>query len=118
MDEEILELAEEDVAQAPEDGGEMPALEPQELPEEAVPEAIEDVEALEPDAPQLHAHRIPSDLHPELNGVEGNLICHHQIRKGDMAAGWADRGDRRGRISHAIAGARLPSAGGRVGLYR
>jgi CO/xanthine dehydrogenase Mo-binding subunit len=45
--------------------------------------------ALEPDAPQLHTHRLHSEFHPELNGVEGNRICHHQIRKGDMAAGWA-----------------------------
>ncbi|RLC79669.1 MAG: aldehyde oxidase [Chloroflexi bacterium] len=46
-------------------------------------------EALEPDAPQLHPYRMPSEFHPELNGMEGNRICHHQIRKGDMAAGWA-----------------------------
>jgi len=45
--------------------------------------------ALEPDAPQLHPYRLHSEFHPELNGVEGNRICHHQIRKGDMAAGWA-----------------------------
>jgi len=45
-------------------------------------------QALEPDAPQLHPHRQPSDIHPELR-TEGNLICHHQIRKGDMEAGWA-----------------------------
>jgi CO/xanthine dehydrogenase Mo-binding subunit len=54
-----------------------------------LPVVTDPFEALEPDAPQLHTHRIPSDLHPELNGVEGNRICHHQIRKGDMAAGWA-----------------------------
>ena len=47
-------------------------------------------EALEPDAPQLHPHRARSEFHPELNDVEGNLICHHQIRKGDMETGWAE----------------------------
>ena len=46
-------------------------------------------EALKPEAPQLHPHRVPSEFHPELNGMEGNRLCHHQIRKGDMAAGWA-----------------------------
>ncbi len=42
-----------------------------------------------PDAPQLHPYRIPSEFHPELNDMEGNRICHHQIRRGDMADGWA-----------------------------
>jgi len=45
-------------------------------------------EALEPNAPQLYLHRQPSEIHPELR-TEGNLISHHQIRKGDMEAGWA-----------------------------
>ena len=45
-------------------------------------------EALEPDAPQLHPHREPNPLHPELS-KEGNLLSHHQIRKGNMEAGWA-----------------------------
>ncbi len=44
--------------------------------------------ALKPDAPQLHPDREPNDIHPELC-TEGNLISHHQIRKGDMAEGWA-----------------------------
>ncbi len=44
--------------------------------------------ALQPNAPCLHPHRQPSDLHPELS-TQGNVICHHQIRKGAMAAGWA-----------------------------
>jgi CO/xanthine dehydrogenase Mo-binding subunit len=44
--------------------------------------------AIKPDAPQLHPDRKPSDLHPELS-TEGNLISHHQIRKGNMEAGWA-----------------------------
>jgi CO/xanthine dehydrogenase Mo-binding subunit len=56
---------------------------------EDLPVVTDPFEALESDAPQLHPHRIHSEFHPELNGVEGNRICHHQIRKGDMAAGWA-----------------------------
>jgi CO/xanthine dehydrogenase Mo-binding subunit len=44
--------------------------------------------AQRPDAPQLHPNREPSEIHPELC-TEGNLISHHQIRKGDMEAGWA-----------------------------
>lgn len=44
--------------------------------------------ALKPGAPQLHPDREPNDIHPELC-IEGNLISHHQIRKGDMAEGWA-----------------------------
>ena len=47
-------------------------------------------EALKPDAPQLHPYRIPSEFHPELNHVAGNRICHHQIRKGDVEAAWAE----------------------------
>ncbi len=45
--------------------------------------------ALEPDAPHLHSRRPPSPIHPEL-ATEGNLICHHQIRKGDVEAAWAE----------------------------
>lgn len=45
-------------------------------------------EALKPGAPQLHPQRQPSNIHPELC-TEGNLISHHQIRKGDMALGWS-----------------------------
>ncbi|MFL7792686.1 MAG: xanthine dehydrogenase family protein molybdopterin-binding subunit [Anaerolineae bacterium] len=56
---------------------------------EDLPVVTDPFAALEPDAPQLHAHRIPSEFHPELNGLEDNRISHHQIRKGDMAAGWA-----------------------------
>jgi len=60
---------------------------------EDLPAVTDPSEALKPDSPQLHPHRQPlvSELraiHPELS-AEGNLICHHQIRKGDMAAGWA-----------------------------
>jgi CO/xanthine dehydrogenase Mo-binding subunit len=56
---------------------------------EDLPVVADPFAALKPDAPQLHPHRVPSELHPELNNVEGNRICHHQIRKGDMEAGWA-----------------------------
>jgi len=45
-------------------------------------------EALKPDAPQLHPYRQPSDIHPELQ-TEGNVISHHQIRKGDVETAWA-----------------------------
>lgn len=55
---------------------------------EDLPVVSDPFEALKSDAPQLHPHRQPSDLHPELS-TEGNVICHHQIRKGDMEAGWA-----------------------------
>ncbi|MEA3375712.1 MAG: molybdopterin cofactor-binding domain-containing protein [Chloroflexota bacterium] len=55
---------------------------------EDLPVVTDPFEALAPDAPQLHPHRRPSELHPELS-AEGNLISHHQIRKGDMEAGWA-----------------------------
>ena len=43
--------------------------------------------ALSDGAVQIHAVRTPSDIHPEIR-TEGNLICHHQIRKGDMDAAW------------------------------
>jgi len=55
---------------------------------QALPVVTDPFEALKPGAPQLHPHRQPSPIHPELR-TEGNIICHHQIRKGDMAAGWA-----------------------------
>ena len=44
-------------------------------------------EALKASAPQLHPPRQPSPVHPALRS-EGNLLCHYQIRKGDMASGW------------------------------
>jgi CO/xanthine dehydrogenase Mo-binding subunit len=56
---------------------------------EALPIVTDPFEALEDGAPQLHPHRSPSELHQELS-TEGNLICHHQIRKGDMEGGWQD----------------------------
>jgi len=55
---------------------------------QALPVVTDPFEALKPGASQLHPHRQPSPIHPELR-TGGNLICHHQIRKGDMAAGWA-----------------------------
>ncbi|MBL7062979.1 MAG: xanthine dehydrogenase family protein molybdopterin-binding subunit [Anaerolineae bacterium] len=55
---------------------------------EDLPVLADPFEALRPDAPQLHPHRQPNPIHPELSS-EGNLICHHQIRKGDLEAGWA-----------------------------
>ncbi len=56
---------------------------------EDLPVVTDPFAALQPDAPQLHPYRLPSEFHPELNGLTDNRICHHQIRKGDMAAGWA-----------------------------
>lgn len=53
-----------------------------------LPVLTDPFEALKPDAPRIHTNRRLSEIHPELR-VEGNLISHHQIRKGDMAAGWA-----------------------------
>lgn len=55
---------------------------------EDLPTVSDPFEALEPDAPQLHPDREPNELHPELS-TEGNVISHHQIRKGDIEAGWA-----------------------------
>jgi CO/xanthine dehydrogenase Mo-binding subunit len=55
---------------------------------EDLPVLTDPFEALKPGAPQLHPHRQPNAIHPELS-TEGNLISHHQIRKGDMQAGWA-----------------------------
>lgn len=55
---------------------------------EDLPVVADPFEALREGAPQLHPGRGPSAIHPELQ-TAGNLISHHQIRKGDMAAGWA-----------------------------
>ena len=57
---------------------------------EDLPIITDPFEALKPDAPQLHPYRARSEFHPELNDMEGNRICHHQIRKGDMETGWAE----------------------------
>jgi len=56
---------------------------------EDLPVLTDPFEALRPEAVQLHPHRQPNPLHPELS-TEGNLICHHQIRKGDVEAAWAE----------------------------
>lgn len=56
---------------------------------EDLPVVADPFEALRPDAPQLHPNRQPSEIHPELC-AEGNLICHHQIRKGNPEAAWAE----------------------------
>ena len=55
---------------------------------EDLPVLTSPFEARKPDAPQLHPHRQPSPIHPELC-TDGNRICHHQIRKGDVEAAWA-----------------------------
>jgi len=55
---------------------------------DSLPVLTDPFEALAPEAPLLHSHRQPNEIHPELC-TEGNLICHHQIRRGDMEAGWA-----------------------------
>jgi len=56
---------------------------------EDLPVVTDPFEALKPDAVQLHPHRRPNPIHPELT-TEGNLICHHQIRKGSVEAAWAE----------------------------
>ena len=56
---------------------------------EDLPAVTDPFEALKPKAPQLHLHRQPSSIHPELQ-TEGNVICHHQIRKGNAEAAWAE----------------------------
>jgi len=56
---------------------------------EDLPAVTDPFEALKPKAPQLHPHRQPSSIHPELQ-TEGNVICHHQIRKGNAEAAWAE----------------------------
>jgi CO/xanthine dehydrogenase Mo-binding subunit len=53
-----------------------------------LPVLSDPLQALDPDAPQLHPHREPNPIHPELTR-DGNRICHFQVRKGDMEAGWA-----------------------------
>ncbi|MDY6877493.1 MAG: xanthine dehydrogenase family protein molybdopterin-binding subunit [Chloroflexota bacterium] len=55
---------------------------------EELPVLTNPFESLKPGVPQLHPHRQPSPIHPELC-TTGNLICHHQIRKGNMEAAWA-----------------------------
>jgi CO/xanthine dehydrogenase Mo-binding subunit len=58
---------------------------------EDLPVLTDPCEALKPGAPQLHERRHSSEIHPELR-TEGNLISHHQIRRGDVAAAWKQAG--------------------------
>jgi CO/xanthine dehydrogenase Mo-binding subunit len=55
---------------------------------QGLPVIADPFEALKPGAPPFHPDRQPNPAHPELR-TTGNLISHHQIRKGDMAAGWS-----------------------------
>ncbi len=55
---------------------------------EDLPTLTDPFKALESGAAELHPGRQPSAVHPELC-TEGNLISHHQIRKGDIEAAWA-----------------------------
>ncbi len=55
---------------------------------ENLPVITDPFEALEPGAFQIHAHRQPSRIHPEIC-ADGNRISHHQIRKGNVAAAWS-----------------------------
>jgi CO/xanthine dehydrogenase Mo-binding subunit len=54
---------------------------------EDLPVITDPFTALQSSAPQIHAHREPSEIHPELC-TEGNRISHHQIRKGDVEVGF------------------------------
>jgi CO/xanthine dehydrogenase Mo-binding subunit len=56
---------------------------------EDLPIVTDPFEALKPGAPILHPPRAPNPDHPEFV-CEGNLICHHQIRTGDVDAAWAE----------------------------
>jgi CO/xanthine dehydrogenase Mo-binding subunit len=56
---------------------------------EDLPVVTDPFEALKPTAPSIHPTRPPDPVHPEL-GTEGNLICHHQIRKGNVDAAWVE----------------------------
>ncbi|MCX7682640.1 MAG: molybdopterin-dependent oxidoreductase [Anaerolineae bacterium] len=55
---------------------------------EDLPVITNPFEALKPGAFPIHPPRPPNPLHPEL-ATEGNLICHHQIRKGDVESAWS-----------------------------
>lgn len=52
-----------------------------------LPTLSDPFDALNPEAVQIHPLREPNPTHPELSRA-GNLISHHQIRRGDMEAGW------------------------------
>ncbi len=55
---------------------------------EDLPVVTDPFTALQPGAVQLHPDRQPNPIHPELR-AEGNLISHHQIRKGDVTTAWS-----------------------------
>lgn len=55
---------------------------------EDLPVISDPEEALNPGAPGIHETRYLNPIHPELRD-EGNLISHHQIRKGNVDAAWA-----------------------------
>jgi CO/xanthine dehydrogenase Mo-binding subunit len=54
---------------------------------EDLPVVTDPIDALERDAPRIHEQRYLNPVHPELR-AEGNLISHHQIRKGDVESSW------------------------------
>lgn len=56
---------------------------------EDLPVITDPFEALKPGAFPIHPPRPPNPVHPEL-ATEGNLICHHQIRKGDVESAWRE----------------------------
>lgn len=53
-----------------------------------LPVITDPFETMKPDAYPIHPPRAPNPTHPELR-TEGNWISHHQIRKGDVEAAWA-----------------------------
>jgi len=53
-----------------------------------LPVITDPFQAMRPDAYPIHPPRPPNPIHPELQ-TTGNWLCHHQIRKGDVAAAWA-----------------------------
>jgi CO/xanthine dehydrogenase Mo-binding subunit len=55
---------------------------------EDLPVLTDPFDALKPGAFQIHAARYLNPVHPELR-AEGNLISHHQIRKGNPDAAWS-----------------------------
>jgi CO/xanthine dehydrogenase Mo-binding subunit len=52
-----------------------------------LPVVTDPLAALAPGAPRIHMQRYLNEAHPELCD-RGNLISHHQIRKGDVEAAW------------------------------
>ncbi len=52
-----------------------------------LPVVTDPFEALRPDAPLIHTVRHLSRIHPEIR-ADGNLISHHQIRKGRVDTAW------------------------------